>query len=218
MKTIILSVLALLIVTTAMSQRDKEFQIRAGFGFAVYGTTTEITITNLNPQIVFTNDDGAATVHLPIEFRYEITRRINLGIDIKLGSYLYNPDSTEGKTNHFFTIGAAAEFNIINYDNFRLYAGAGINAGTLTLKEKSQVPGVDISYESNYKGGGVRINAGILWFFAGHLGLNANLGFDSHNFKLDSYLENGQQQDLSNIQGKLTISGMDGTLGLIQRF
>jgi hypothetical protein len=218
MKTILLSFVSLLILTTAQAQRDKEFQIRGGFGFAVYGTTSEITLTNFSPELSFTDDDGAATVHIPIELRYELTRRFNIGLDAKLGSYLYNPDSTEGKTNHFFTIGAAAEFNIINGDNFRLYAGAGVNTGTLTLKEESQVPGVDLSYESTYKGGGFRMNAGILWFFAGNLGLNANLGFDSHDFELNAYRENGQEQDLSNVKATLTINGMDGTIGLVQRF
>lgn len=207
--------------TTLHAQRDKEFQIRGGFGFAVYGTTSEFTTTynffGTDVTVVEKEEDGAATVHMPLEFRYEFTRRFNAGLDIKYGSYLYDPDSAEGKSNRFFTIGIGAEYNFISNDNFRWYGGIGINAAKLELEEEFTFI-IPVKQIATYKGPGFRINTGILWFFAGPLGLNTNIGFDSHNFTLDRLERNGQDEDLTNTEGKLTVKGVDVTIGLVVRF
>lgn len=218
MKKIILFLILFLAVVVVQAQRDKEFQIRGGFGFAVYGTTSEFTFTGFDPDVVLKDEDGAATVHLPLEFRYEFSRRFNAGLDIKFGSYLYDPDSSEGKSNRFFAIGLAVEYNFISNDNFRWYAGLGVNSSVLNLEEDYTLFGNYIHQEAFYDGPGVRINTGIMWFFAGPLGLNANVGFDSHNFKLDELHQNGQQIDLDDTEATLSVKGVDITLGLALRF
>ncbi len=137
---------------------------------------------------------------------------------MKFGSYLYDPDSSEGKSNGFVVIGIAAEYSIVSYENFKWYAGAGFNGASLQLEERYEIFGIPFEDIYNYTGGGFRMNTGVLWFFTGTTGLNFNLGFDSHNFTLQSVDRNGQKQDLSNIEGKLTVTGMDGTIGLVFRF
>lgn len=218
MKKIILLLLPFFILTTAQAQRKKEFQIRGGLGWSIY--STEVEFTTYYAGLTFKNksSDNAATVHLPLEFRYEISQRFNLGLDLKIGSYIYDPDSADGKSNHFVVIGIGAEYNFINKDNFRWYGGVGFNTCLLELENDYEVLGVPVAQVDDYKGGGAKINTGILWFFASHIGLNFNLGFDSHNFTLDTHKINGQEQDLSNIDGKLTVKGVDGTLGLVLRF
>ncbi|MFI5220218.1 MAG: outer membrane beta-barrel protein [Bacteroidia bacterium] len=217
MKKIFLCFISTLIVAAAYAQRKKEFQIRGGFGFAVYGTTTEFAYTPSDPDLVLKDEDGAATVHLPLELRYEISQRFNLGLDLKWGSYLYDPDSSEGKANRFYVIGFGAEYTLVNNDNFRWYLGAGFNAAGLELEEDYTFLGLPVHQVATYSGGGFRLNSGVLWFFAGPFGLNFNMGFDSHNFKLKDLEQNGQASDLSDIEGSLTVKGADFTLGLVVR-
>lgn len=218
MKNIILLFVLISFSSAAYAQRNKEFQIRGGLGWSVYSSESEFAYTFSGLTFSNKNKDNAATVHLPLEFRYEITRRFNVGLDMKIGSYLYDPDSAEGKSNRFFVIGIGAEYNFINKDNFRWYGGIGINTCMLELQSDYSALGIAFSDISNYKGGGFRLNTGLLWFFARHLGLNFNLGFDSHNFKLDEFKRNGQNIDLSAIEGTLKVKGVDGTLGLVLRF
>jgi len=217
MKKIFLGIISVIVFTAAHAQRKKEFQIRGGFGFAVYGSTSEFAFTAYDPDVVFKDEDGAATVHLPLELRYEISERFNLGLDIKWGSYLYDPDSSDGKSNRFFVLGIGAEYTLVNRDNFRWYLGAGFNAAGLELEENYTSFGIPINQVATYSGSGVRINSGLLWFFAGKLGLNFNMGFDSHNFSLKDLEHNGQAFDLTNYEGKLNVKGADFTLGLLVR-
>jgi hypothetical protein len=210
--------LLLLIAISAQAQRKKEFQIRGGFGFAAYATTTEFTYSAFGLTFTTKNDDGAATVHMPLELRYEISQRFNLGLDMKWGSYLYEPDSGDGKSNKFFVIGVGLEYNFINADNFRWYGGLGFNSASLELEENSTFGSTPVKQITRWSGGGFRLNSGVLYFFAGALGLNFNLGYDSHNFSLDEFEVNGQSQNLSGIDGSLDVGGMDLTLGLAVRF
>ncbi|MBK9639195.1 MAG: outer membrane beta-barrel protein [Bacteroidetes bacterium] len=196
-----------------MAQRDKEFQIRGGFGFSIYdadfkldnnGTTTE-------------NDDGALSIQFPLELRYELSERWNLGLDMKFGSYVYERDSAEGKSNRFFVFGIAGEYTIVNKDNFRWYTGFGIHTASLVLEEKSDDAIEYKEEEWTYSGGGIRLNTGVLIYLGDVVGLNFNLGLDTHNFKLKEYIKNSNKEDLSKIDAKLKLSGLDGTIGLVLR-
>src|SRR5258705_1330602 len=218
MKRLIPLLLFLFVIASAQAQRKKEFQIRGGFGFAAYATTTEITFKAFNPDLTFKNEDGAATVHMPLELRYEFSQRFNAGLDIKFGSYIYDPDSAEGKSNSFFVIGIGLEYNFISNDNFRWYGGIGFNTATLKLEENFDYFGTPVKRKYNYTGPGFRLNSGVLWFFSPILGLNANLGYDGHNFSLKGLSDNGQAWDLSDVDATLDVSGIDLTLGLALRF
>jgi hypothetical protein len=218
MKRIIPFLLLLFVVASAQAQRKKEFQIRAGFGFAAYATTNEVIFTAFNPDLVFQDEDGTGTLHMPLEIRYELSRRFNAGLDMKFGSYLYDPDSAEGKSNSFFVIGIGLEYNFISSDNFRWYGGLGFNTATLELKESLDYFGTPVERTYRYAGGGFKLNSGVLWFFTGTLGLNANLGYDSHNFELKEGEDNGQAWDLSQVDATLDVGGVDFTLGLAVRF
>lgn len=207
---------AFLILSFKSFSQKGEFQLRGGVGLAVYGTKSEFIFDFFGFKVNQTEEDGAATVHVPLEFRYGITNRFTAGLDIKIGSYLYDPDSAEGKSNRFFVIGPHAEFNMIAKENFRWYIGAGFNMAALELQEDKDET-VSTRYISKYAGAGLRLNTGILWFFADPIGLHFNMAFDSHAFKLKNHSVNGNEVDLDNIEGKLTVKGADIVLGLVLR-
>ena len=209
----ILWIICILFVGSAEAQRDKEFQIRGGFGWSIYKTESTLDTGFTKTE----NEDGALSVQLPLEFRYELSERWNLGLDMKFGSYVYEPDSAEGKSNRFFVFGIAGEYTIVNKDNFRWYTGFGIHTASLVLEETSEDAIIESKKEWTYRGGGIRLNTGVLIYLGDVVGLNFNLGLDTHNFTLEEYERDGTKQDLSNVDAKLKLSGLDGTIGLVLR-
>jgi hypothetical protein len=201
----------------APAQDGKRFHLRAGFGFAGYGTTTEWTFKLFDPDVVVRDEDGAATIHVPVEARYHLSDRWNLGLDLKMGSYLYDPDSAEGRSNWFFVIGPGAEYNLMRTDRFRWYLGFGLNAAFLELEENFDVLGVPVQEIARYGGRGVRLNTGVLIFLGSAFGLNFNLGYDQHRFVLREFERNGTLQDLDLFEAVLNVQGADATLGLVVR-
>ena len=85
------------------------------------------------------------------------------------------------------------------------------------LQQTSEDAVVEKKEEWTYNGGGIRLNSGVLIYLGDVVGLNFNLGFDTHNFTLEEYEQNGAKQDLSKIDAKLKLSGLDGTIGLVLR-
>ncbi len=201
----------------ALAQRETGWQIRGGFGFAGYGSTAEWKFTDFEPNLVLKDDDGAATLHAPIEIRYEVSSRVNLGLDFKVGSYLYDPDSAEGKSNNFIVAGAAVEYNFIDKEDFRWYGGLGFNGSWLELEERYENQGMSKLQVARYSGPGFRMNTGVLIFLSSLVGLNFNLGYDSHSFTLRELEVNGQLQNLEFFEATLDVKGVDGTLGIVLR-
>lgn len=201
----------------AEAQRNKEIQVRAGLGFAVYGTETEFTVKNGGFSYTEKDKDGAVTLHLPLDLRFELNEKWNLGLNLKFGSYLYDPDSAEGKSNRFVVLGLNGEYNLVSMDNFRWYLGLGIHGTSLLLEENYSLGSIKYKDESTYGGAGIKLNTGVLIYILGPLGFNFNLGYDSHSFTLNKLERNGQEINLDNFEGKLKTRGLDGTLGLVVR-
>ena len=197
--------------------RQKEIQARIGYGVAAYATEYQLTYDLLGTNIINRDTSGAVTRHLNIDLRYEFHPRFNAGLDMKFGSYLYDPnEDNEGKSNTYSVVGIGAEFNIVSKPKFRWYLGMGFNSGLLTIRQ--EIPSINFEDEATYSGGGFKMNSGILVYLGNSpFGFNFNLGYDKHTFNLDTYTQNGSSQDLSNIDGELIASGVDMTFGLVFR-
>ena len=216
MKNHLLLIIALLFsFMNAEAQKEHELQIRGGFGFAVYGTETESTIRTPIGNFTTKQTDRAATLHLPLELRYAFNTHVNAGLDFKFVSYLYEPDSSEGKSNRFAIFGLAGEYSFISREKLRWYGGIGINFGSLVLNQTDDAGNTS---RLTYGGGGFRLNTGLLVFLIRGFGLNFNLGYDAHNFNLNEYEVNGKGVSLDNYEATLRVAGLDGTIGAFVRF
>ncbi|CAN5586672.1 hypothetical protein BH11BAC2_BH11BAC2_05500 [soil metagenome] len=218
MRKILLIALLVIAVQIVQAQDGHKVQIRGGLGFAGYGSKYEQTYSFGGINFSDSNTDGAATFHFPLEVRVELNRRFNVGLDMKFGSYLYDPDSADGKSNRFVVVGLAGEYNFVVKEKLRWYGGVGFNGCSLVLEETKTENGIKITNQSTYSGPGFRMNTGVLIFLIKGFGLNFNLGYDSHNFTLRKFEQNGQDVSLDNFDATLKVSGVDGTLGLFVRF
>jgi hypothetical protein len=197
------------------AERKSEIQIRAGGGFAVYGTRSTLSYEFLGFKQTATDQGSAATLHIPLDLRFAFNPRFNIGLDMKFGSYLYDPDSAEGKSNGFSVVGIAAEYSLIARENVRWYLGLCLNSAALETSEtnlQTQVTSI-----ANYRGGGWKLSTGALLFFSNRLGVHFQLGLDRHDFDLKEFKQANQVISLENFSGRLETGGIDGLIGLVVR-
>jgi len=215
----IISILLLILPLTVFSQRSNEIQIRAGGGIGIYKTESKLSYSFGGVSVSADTTDGAATAHVPIELRYEVSSRFNLGIDMKFGKYLQDEaDKNAGNSNKFTIIGLGFEGTLLSNEDSRVFIGAGFNSGSLEMRDESTSGTTTYTEVAKWKGGGFRVNVGTLFFIAnGPIGFNLNLGYDQHTFKLDSFTRDGDTQDISNIEGTLKVGGVELNAGLVFR-
>ncbi len=220
MRKNILTLVMIFSCLCAFAQRPKEFQLRAGYGFAVYKSDVNLSYDLGGSKIVFDTTDGAATAHVPIEIRYDVTEVFNAGIDLKFGKFLYsNEDQAPEKTNQFTIIGIGGEYNVYHSENARVYIGAGFNSGKLKISEKKTELTNTYTETSEWQGTGFKLNLGVLYFFGkSPVGLNLNFNYDQHKFDLKEFKHDGTTQDLTNFAGTLKVSGPEINLGFILRY
>ncbi|MFN0031549.1 MAG: hypothetical protein ACKVOR_05265 [Flavobacteriales bacterium] len=202
-------------VALAAQDREKEIQLRLGYGLAIYGTELEYNYDDGTIHFTLQDDDSAATSHVPIELRYEFHPRFNAGIDMRFGKYLYDEDEdNSGKSNQFSSFGIGLEGVVVSKPKFRWFIGLSLSTTKLLIKQETL-----INKETfDWRGGGARLYTGICWFVAdGPIGLSFNIGRDSRTFDLKEYTNEGATQDLKNVTGTLKVSGIDFCFGITAR-
>lgn len=197
------------------AERKSEFQVRAGGGFAVYGTKSTLSYEFLGFSRTSTDQGSAATLHIPVDVRYAFNPRFNIGLDLKFGSYLYDPDSVEGRSNGFSVLGIAAEYSLLARENVRWYIGLCLTSAALETRETEPI--TQITSIANYRGGGLKLSTGAILFFSDRLGVHFQLGLDRHDFNLKQFKFDNQSIDLENFNGRLEAGGIDGLIGLVIR-
>ncbi|MFY7706902.1 MAG: hypothetical protein ACOVQ5_02405 [Flavobacteriales bacterium] len=218
MKNIALLVITLFISTCAFSQREKEFQVRASYGLAGYATLSETKFTAFGFEVSDSDTSGAATQHFNLDLRYDFTNRITAGIDLKLGSYIYDPEEdNRGKSNSFVVVGISGEFNLMSREKSRLFLGLGLHRSDLELRERDTNAGIVSEAVATYRGRGIKLNLGYSKFFGNSpIGFNVSLGYDSHNFDLEDYIIDNNPF-FANYEGTLQVRGLDFSMGLVFR-
>jgi hypothetical protein len=201
------------------SQDRHEIQFRAGYGVAGYKTNLNVSYEQAGIKLEYDTTDGAATAHFPLELRYEVSSRLNLGLDARFGKYLYAKDDNNGsKSNKFNFIGLGAEAILYEAGNARIYLGAGFhNARLTTIEEKGNVL-LPYKETANWKGAGYRLNLGIMGFFGeSPFGINGNIGYNHLKLNLESINQDGNNLDLTNFKGTYTLGGIELMLGIVFR-
>ena len=203
----------------AQSDREWEFQIRAGFGFEAYASNRDLRYELGGFENTDKETGEAVTKFIPIEFRFEFHPRFNAGIDMKFGSSIYETaKGKSGKSNRFATIGIGLELNLVNRPNFRWYVGMGFNSTGLEVVEEKFLGSISYNETATWRGGGFKMNSGVLIFFGdSRIGMNTNLGYDGHNLKLRDFSRDDSSLNIDGLSGDLTIRGVDWTLGLVVR-
>ncbi len=216
----LLTVLILTSAITAFTQdREREIQARIGYGITGYQTDINYTYDDGTTRIEFNDTDSAVTSEVPIELRFELHPRFNLGLDMRFGKYLYDQDEDNtGKSNSFSSFGLGLEGVIVSKPAFRWYGGLTLSGINLEIEDRVEAGILTYTEKFNWKGNGTRFYSGITWFIADSpIGLNFLLGYDSRSMDLKEYTRDGSSQDLTNISGKLKVNGPEVIVGIVLR-
>ncbi len=178
MKKITLALIFIFVFGFSEAQRKKEFQFRSGYGFAGYRTLSKVDMRR---------NSSSSMLSIPLELRYEITERINLGVEVKAGLVWDYSDTSSAASSGIVQAGILSEYNFITKENFRWYGGIGLNYAILNFNgEKHHDLLGNYRDLYSYRGIGYGLNTGLLIFIKEHFGFNFNLGYTGYYFELKS--------------------------------
>lgn len=201
------------------TERAKEIQIKWATGIGVYGVGSELAYDDGTIRVTEEGSDSAVTAYHLFQVRYELHPRINVGLELSTGSYLYDPNKdNSGMSNTLSYWGINLEGNAVTSDRHRLYGGMTIKSTRLRTEE----PYIDFptigTQEVNYRGAGFRLYTGYMYYIAGGpIGIHLQAGYDSQHLELRSLYRNGTVSDLTNISGFLDAKGIQVMAGLSVR-
>ncbi|MFM9986118.1 MAG: hypothetical protein ACKVOK_12840 [Flavobacteriales bacterium] len=219
MRIALATILILLSICSFSQDREREIQTRIGYGITAYRTDVKYTYSNDSTLVEETDTDSAVASVIPIEFRYELHPRFNLGLDMRFGKYLYDKnDDNTGKSNRFSSFGLGLEGVIVSKPAFRWYGGLTFSGINLEIEDRVESGNVFYAEKFIWKGSGTRFYSGITWFILdGPVGLNFLFGYDTRSMNLKEYTRDGSSQDLTDVSGKLKVNGPEFIGGIVLR-
>lgn len=219
--TIILLLTMLLLTQPIFSQREKEIQMRIGIGLGAF--TSTIDWTYKHPSFPSYNDKYDETFRmksLPIEVRYELSERFNVGADIVFDTRNEIVDEeltgTDDKSNSY---GIAVEYNILNKPHLRFFAGLHLSYCNLELDNNVYI-GPDMSYSllTYWNGAGVKVNLGFMAFIKqSPFGIHFNIGIDGRQMQLTEITFGDEKQGIEGTTATIQYSGIDANVGIVFR-
>lgn len=201
--------LALFVASDSWAQYNDKGTIHLAIGAAFGGHGTEYETTFLGFRD--TDTDGAATVTVPIELDFGISRKFSLGLYVEPGSYL---DSSATESNSMALIGLQPRFYLVNGDRFAWLAS--LQLGAAGLKIDRVEPFLETS--ATYAGGNFGLGTGVVFQFGDLIGLQLHLRYMTTNMKLRDYTVNGDDVSLDDFDATLRTRGVAFQTSISFRF
>ncbi|HMC96564.1 MAG TPA: hypothetical protein VKG92_02845 [Flavobacteriales bacterium] len=197
---VLLSAMLLPALSNAQYNDKGTIHISLGIMGAAHATHYEQTTYPFGIPITHQEDDGAASVTVPIEAHYGFAKFFSLGLDIEPGVYL---DSSDTQTNGLLLIGIQPRFYLIDHDHFMWMASLQFGSSSLRIHDSA----VGVETTSTYKGTHFGLGTGIGIYLSDHFRLLLNARYLSNNFTLTDYEQNGTSQSLDELDAALTTAG-----------
>lgn len=144
---------------------------------------------------------------------YNLTNSFSIGINYRRGKYIEDPDNTQAAGNTVSLYAISARYYILNKDRLALYFGASFGGNQLVMNRLTKII-VSIPYTYKFGGTHFTLETGVNWYISKNVGVNIGLGYIYHKYKMKEYTFNLEEQDLSNFENILLVSGMTGNIGL----
>lgn len=179
---------------------------------------TNYTATYKGTQIE-NKDDGAATVLMMINASYNPVKFLSIGINTGFGSYLEDPENAEADGNRNRRFGLDVKTYYLNNDRFNMFLGAQAGASGLEINRKTVIVAPIYSTQQyKYTSPFFDVHTGFNWYFAKFIGMNMQLGYSAHNFKMKKATISGTQIDLTDYENRLKTRGIRMQVGASIKF
>lgn len=213
LRTTILSTGVLFLLTSASAQFNDKGTVHLALGVAggAHGTEYKTTIHIFGGNYSDTETDGAATITVPIELDFGISKKFSLGLFLEPGSYL---DSSATESNSMALVGLQPRFYFINGDRFAWMGSLQLGAAGLKIERDEAFT----ESSATYAGGNFGLGTGVVFQFTDLIGLQLHMRYMTTNMKLRDYTLNGNDVDLDDYEAVLRTRGVAFQMSLGFRF
>lgn len=213
LRTTILCTGVLFLFTSASAQFNDKGTVHLAVGVAggAHGTEYKTTIHIFGGNYSDTETDGAATITVPIELDFGISKKFSLGLYLEPGSYL---DSSATESNTMALVGLQPRFYFINGDRFAWMGSLQLGAAGLKIERDEAFT----ESSATYAGGNFGLGTGVVFQFTDLIGLQLHMRYMTTNMKLRDYTLNGNDVDLDDYEAVLRTRGVAFQMSLGFRF
>jgi hypothetical protein len=209
-----LTVIALLFISTGMMAQSHEkgtISFQANYDLGVHRT---VYIRKFNGIQLGEDKSAAVTSILSVHAQYNLGRIFSAGFNYNGGAYLEDPDNAEAAGNSYRAFLFDLRLYVANKDRFNWFLSPRIGFSGLEINRRSGLVLETSKFRSNPFG----LYTGFNWYPIAMFGINMQLGYMGHNFKMRSFAVNGNEINLNNFDNRLAVSGIHLQLGLSFKF
>ncbi len=214
MKKLLTSVVlaGLLVPATAQVNAKGVVQVGLGMGLGAHATHFTSELSYASVALKHSDDDGAVTFTLPVEFQYGLGKSFSLGLCLEPGRYL---DSAGTHPNALFLVALSPRFYAVNKDRFALLFDLDLGLNYLRIAD---VQSGKQRFEDRYAGSYVRPGFALQWYFGEVVGLNLGINYTAHTFKWRSRNPGDPALGIVDYSATLKTSGVLFQMGLQAKF
>jgi hypothetical protein len=216
MKTLLLSFFVLAgSVVNAQSHTFGTFSFNFDYDIGGHAVEFEQTYDDGTNSITANKDtSGAVTSLFRFDGHFNVLRFLSVGLHMRNGSYIEDPENTQNKGNKVSVVGLGLRGYLVNKDKVAWYAETTFGGSNLTMnKELTFI--ITIPYQYKFRGSHFGVGTGLNWYFANNLGMNFEFGYTTQKYTMTDYTLNGEKQDLTNWDNRLTSAGVHFNLGFV---
>lgn len=152
-----------------------------GVGFGIYGTSQTSTTTFNGQTFTDTENDGAVSTVIPINFEYGVTDKFGIGATLIYNNYVIN-DSDKVFLNKVSSIDLGLNFNyhLLSSDKNDLFVGLGVGFSSMSIDYVTS----SFQFIDGVSGSGMYYSIGLTdrIFFSDHVGILFNLSYRGYNY------------------------------------
>lgn len=214
MKRIILSAVLLLVGQTIFAQTglDKgSISFNLGYDAGAHLTLYDSEVDGNSVQE--TDTSGAVTSLVRFNAQYNVVHWFSVGLDVRGGSYLEDPENMEADGNTVNLFALSARFYPVNKPKFNWFIGTSIGRSNLEINRKTTII-VPLTFQYKFSSGHFGLETGFNWYFVKSFGVHFNLGYMGQQYVMNEYRFNNEVQDLGDMKNTLQTSGVNVGLGV----
>jgi hypothetical protein len=200
----------------AQSHEKGTVSFQLNFDAAVHATHYS---SKLNGTEIESKDDAAATTLFMFNASYNPLKFLSVGLNTGIGSYIEDPDNAVADGNRYRRLGLDIKAYYLNHDRFNMFFGVQTGASGLEINRKILIIApLYATQQYKYRAPYVGLNTGFNWYFANYVGINMQLGYSAHGFKLHEASLSGNKVDLTNRDIRLDTGGIHFQIGASVKF
>jgi hypothetical protein len=207
-------IIALLFISTSMMAQSHEkgtISFQANYDLGVHRTVYTSTFNGFQ---LSKNESAAVTSILSLHAQYNLGKIFSMGLNYNGGAYLEDPENAEAAGNSYRSFLFDIRLYLANKDRFNWFFSPRIGFSGLEINRRKGV----ILETSKFRSNPFGFYTGFNWYPIAMFGVNMQLGYTGHNFKMRSFAVNGNDININNFDNRLAVSGIHLQLGLSFKF